>query len=616
MTMPPSRPPQEEQRELLNALRQYWGYDTFRPLQHEAASAILDGRDSLVVLPTGGGKSLCYQAPALIFDDGLAIVVSPLISLMKDQVDSLIAQGAAAAYYNSSLNSRQRAKVRERLRTGHYRLLYVSPERLLGEGGAHFQDFLAGCGVRYVAVDEAHCISQWGHDFRPEYRQLGALRQVFPGISLHAYTATATERVRQDIAVQLGLEDPAVLIGRFDRPNLVYRSIRRQNAYRQLQAVIERHPKEAGIVYCISRREVERLATKLAEDGHRALPYHAGLTDELRHRHQEAFVQERIDIIVATVAFGMGIDRSNVRYVVHAGSPRSLEHYQQEAGRAGRDGLEAECLLIHSPGDFMTWRRMLESSGELSEQSRAHLREMERYAVQTRCRHRALSEYFGEPYPDESCGACDWCLGELERAEEPVVLAQKILSCVLRLEERWGVGQVIDVLRGRKTDKVTTRRHEELSTFGLLEDCPIPELRGYIEQLVDRGFLVLEGDRYPTVAVTPEGRRLLKAEIGCELYRYKRQEKKTRRKTRTTTAAASWEGVDRELFEALRETRLELARERGVPPYIVANDATLRELARRRPSTPAELLDVPGFGEKKAADFGQAFLGVLARHPD
>ena len=599
-------------QQLFSILERHWGYHSFLPLQREAIDAVLTRRDSLTVLPTGGGKSLCYQVPALVDGDGVALVVSPLIALMKDQVDSLVQSGVPAAYLNSSLTPDQQSRVRERLRGGSYRLLYVSPERLAGSGGERFRALLAQCGLRYVAIDEAHCISQWGHDFRPEYRQLGQLRFEFPEISLHAFTATATELVRRDICEQLGLREPAVMVGDFDRPNLFYRTLRRQGLDRQLRAVIDRHKDEAGIVYCSSRKEVERIAEKLRVDGVRALPYHAGLDDGVRRRHQDAFVKEEIDVVVATVAFGMGIDRSNVRYVVHAAAPRSLEHYQQEAGRAGRDGLEAECTLFYSPADFMTWRRMLQSNGEFDEGSRVQLRDMERYATQTRCRHKALVEYFGQVFESENCDACDWCKGELEAIEEPVVVAQKILSCVLRLKQSWGIGQVIDVLRGRLTDKVRSRGHDQLSTFGLLEETPIPELRGFIEQLLDGGYLVLSGDRYPIVQVTASARPLLKGETEIALYRHKRPEKKAKKRREQT--GADWEGVDRELFEKLRGLRLEIAREREVPPYVIFHDSVLRHLARELPRDRGGLLTISGVGEKKADDFGGRFLTAIVEY--
>ena len=436
--------------------------------------AVLHGRDSIVVLPTGGGKSLCFQAPAVV-RPGVAVVVSPLISLMKDQVDTLVGNGVPAALLNSSLTASEKSNVVAGLRQDRYKLLYVSPERLVGDGSDSFLSLLSSLDVSFIAIDEAHCISQWGHDFRPEYRQLGRIREALPGVGLHAYTATATERVRRDIAVQLGLNDPIEFVGSFDRPNLVYRVLPRASLKKQLSDVLSRHQGEAGIIYCTSRREVDALASWLTEIGHTALPYHAGLSDEERSRHQDAFLTERADIVVATVAFGMGIDRSDVRFVVHAGAPRSLEHYQQESGRAGRDGLEAECLLIYSPADFMKWRAMLEQNGELNDASRALLRQMERYATNMGCRHKHLSEYFGDRFGKDACGACDYCLNELESAPDPVVVARKILSCVARVGQRFGATHVASVLRGQASEQVVTRGHDRLSTFGLLPTRRIPK---------------------------------------------------------------------------------------------------------------------------------------------
>ena len=611
VTVPaPAAVPAEDDA-LAAVLRRVWGHATFRPLQREAMRAVLAGRDSLVVLPTGGGKSVCFQVPALVDDGGgVAVVVSPLIALMHDQVSALAANGVPAACLHSGLLPDERRRIEEALPAGRYRLLYVSPERLVGDGGEAFQAFLAGCGVRYFAIDEAHCISQWGHDFRPEYRRLGALRETFPGVAFHAFTATATERVRQDIVAQLRLAGPEVLIGSFDRPNLVYRVRRRHGLDTQLRAALERHLGEAGIVYCLSRREVERVAGKLASWGRRAVPYHAGLDPATRSRHQDDFLNERADVVVATVAFGMGIDRSDVRFVLHTAAPRSPEHYQQEAGRAGRDGLEAECLLLYSPGDFATWGRLLEQNGELTDAARRLLAAMHRYAAATRCRHRVLAEYFDERYGRESCGACDWCLGELERVDDPLILGQKILSCVVRVSQRWGAGHVADVLRGRATDKIIANRHQELSTFGLLADVPVRELHGYIDQLIDAGYLAQEGDRYPTLAVTPAGRNLLRGEEWCELYR---QPAPVQRRA-SRAAEVSWEGVDEALFEKLRALRLEIARDRKVPPYVIFHDSALRELARLRPSSREALLAVPGIGEKKAADLGPRFLEAIAEH--
>jgi ATP-dependent DNA helicase RecQ len=595
-----------------DALERYWGYTSFRPLQREAMEAILSSRDSIVVLPTGGGKSLCFQAPALV-RQGLAVVVSPLISLMKDQVDTLVGNGVPAALYNSSLSAEHKTSVVAGLREGRFRLLYVSPERLVGEGSDGFLSLLSRCQVSFVAIDEAHCISQWGHDFRPEYRQLGRLRDLLPGISLHAYTATATARVRGDIAVQLGLADPVELVGSFDRPNLIYRVLARSNLKRQLLDVLGRHRGQAGIIYCTSRREVDALSAWLRDSGVRALPYHAGLPDTERSRNQTAFLEEDADVMVATVAFGMGIDRSDVRFVVHAGAPQSLEHYQQESGRAGRDGLEAECILVYSTADFMKWRLMLERNGELTDASRKLLRDIERYAASVGCRHRHLVTYFGDTYERTDCSACDYCLDELETAADPVVLARKILSCVVRVGQRFGVAHVSNVLCGSDIEAVTSRRHQELSTFGLLRDAPVPEVRGYVEQLIAHGFLRQTDDAFPVVALTERGVALLKnpdGEADLVLARQRRPVK-DRVARRSRIESESWQDVDRDLFERLRAVRLEIARSRGVPPYVIFHDTTLRELARLRPTTIEALHGIRGVGARKAQDLGETFLAAI-----
>jgi ATP-dependent DNA helicase RecQ len=598
--------------DLQDVLSRYWGYTTFRPLQREAMDAVLAGRDSVVVLPTGGGKSLCFQAPA-VMQTGLALVVSPLISLMKDQVDTLVGNGVPAALYNSSLAPGEKAEVVAGLRQGRYRLLYVSPERLVGDGGDGFLTLLSSCGVSFIAVDEAHCISQWGHDFRPEYRQLGRLRQLLPGVGLHAYTATATARIRKDIAAQLGLNDPVELVGSFDRPNLVYRALPRATLKKQLTEVLARHRREAGIVYCTSRRETEALADWLKTIGITALPYHAGLSDAERSRNQDAFLSERADVIVATVAFGMGIDRSDVRFVVHAGSPRSLEHYQQESGRAGRDGLEAECLLIYSTSDFQRWRVMLEQNGELTDGARRLLRQIEGYATSVGCRHKHLSEYFGDQYDRDSCAACDYCLDELESAMDPVPLARKILSGVARVGQRFGAAHVANVLRGASTEPVVQRGHDKLSTFGLLPHASSAEIRGYIEQLSGLGLLRQTDDAFPVLVLTPQGAELLRDEHsfpGLTLAR-QRPPRKDAPRTKSRIEAESWQDVDRDLFERLRAVRLRIARARGVPPYVIFHDATLREMARLRPTSMDALLAVKGIGTRKADDLGETFLAAI-----
>jgi ATP-dependent DNA helicase RecQ len=597
---------------LSDALERYWGYTSFRPLQREAMDAILSDRDSIVVLPTGGGKSLCFQAPAVV-RDGLAVVVSPLISLMKDQVDTLVGNGVAAACYNSSLPAERKSAVLAGLREGRFRLLYVSPERLVGDGGHAFITLLAGCAVRFVAIDEAHCISQWGHDFRPEYRQLGTLRTLLPGISLHAYTATATARVRRDIAAQLGLVSPLELVGSFDRPNLLYRVLARANLKQQLLDILSRHRGQAGIIYCTSRREVDALSGWLRDNGVRALAYHAGLADAERSRHQDAFLEEEADVIVATVAFGMGIDRSDVRFVVHAGAPQSLEHYQQESGRAGRDGLEAECVLIYSTADFMKWRLMLERNGELTDASRKLLRDIERYAASVGCRHRHLVGYFGEAYSRADCSACDYCLDELETVEDPIVVARKVLSCVARVGQRFGVAHVANVLCGSDTEQVTSRRHHELTTFGLLRGAPSPEVRGYVEQLIAHGFLRQTDDAFPVVALTERGVELMKNPASQPDLALARQRRPTKGRVqkRSRIESESWQDVDRGLFERLRAVRLEIARARGVPPYVIFHDTTLREMARIRPKTVGELHGIRGIGARKAEDLGETFLAAI-----
>jgi ATP-dependent DNA helicase RecQ len=595
---------------LEDTLSKYWGYTSFRPLQREAMAAILDGRDSVVVLPTGGGKSLCFQAPALV-RGGLGLVISPLISLMKDQVDTLVQNGVDAACYNSSLPSDLKASVAAGIREGRYSLLYVSPERLAGEGSENFLQMVGR--VSYIAIDEAHCISQWGHDFRPEYRQIGALRSRFPGVGLHAFTATATARVRRDIASQLELRDAVELVGSFDRPNLVYRVLPRATLKSQLQEILGRHRGNAGIIYCTSRREVDALAEWLSSTGVRAVPYHAGLDDLDRHRNQDAFINEDADVVVATVAFGMGIDRSDVRFVIHAGAPQSLEHYQQESGRAGRDGLEAECVLVYSGADFLKWRVMLERSGELTDARRSLLRDMERYAAGVGCRHRHLVSYFGERFAKTDCGACDYCLGELEAVGDGVVIARKILSCVARVGQRFGAAHVANILSGSESEQVTKRGHQQLSTFGLLRDAPVSEIRGYIEQISAEGLLRQTDDQYPVLALTEAGVALLKDAAAMPDLALARQRRvtKDRRPERARPDTEAWKGVDHDLFDRLRAVRLRIARERGVPPYVIFHDTTLRELARLKPSSVAQLQTVYGIGARKAEQLGEAFVDEI-----
>jgi ATP-dependent DNA helicase RecQ len=601
--------------DLRELIFRHWGYGTLRPLQDQAMQAVLDGRDSLVVLPTGGGKSLCYQAPAVL-RGGTTVVISPLISLMKDQVDSLRACGIAAASIDSSLSAGERFAYEMDVRQGEVRLLFMSPERLVQ---TDFYRVLQQIDVRTFAIDEAHCISHWGHDFRPEYRQLSRLREFFPQAAVHAYTATATEPVRRDIIAQLALQNPIVLVGNFDRPNLIYRILPRQDVLKQTLEVIERHEGEAGIVYCLRRRDVDELAAELHKKNIKALPYHAGMTGEQRQAAQEAFASEQVDVIVATVAFGMGIDRSNVRFVLHASMPKSLEHYQQETGRAGRAGLEAECVLLYSGADVVTFKSMLaKSAKEAGNEAHLpnvfrHLEDMDRYCRGAVCRHRALARYFGQDYKDNNCNACDLCLGDTESVPDAVIVAQKILSCVARVKQGFGIGHVAAVLRGENTDNVRKRGHDQLTTFGLLKGHSKGDVRDWVYQLIAQGVLLQVGDEYPVLRLNDASWEVMRGQRQVRLVQLVRR-KKGERPEKAKVETISWEGVDRELFEAFRRLRRDLARDRQVSPFIIFEDKTLRELARIRPSTLERMRLVPGVGDKRLRDFGALFLTLIAEH--
>jgi ATP-dependent DNA helicase RecQ len=598
--------PSPGEAEILAAVRRCWGFDRLRPLQAQAIQAELQHRDSLVVLPTGGGKSLCYQTPPLV-TGRTDVVVSPLISLMKDQVDGLRTCGYPAAAIYGSLPLAALREIEDEITAGQYRLVLLAPERLLAP------DFLAlldRISVQAFAIDEAHCISHWGHDFRKEYRQLAVLRQRFPKASLHAYTATATQRVRDDIARQLGLRDPLVLVGNFDRPNLVYRVIPRMDVHAQVLEVLQRHRGEAVIVYCISRKDTEAMAARLVASGVRAAYYHAGMNAEHRRQTQDAFSHEELDVIAATVAFGMGIDRSDVRCVIHAAMPKSVEHYQQETGRAGRDGLPAECILFYSPADAFKWESLIRKSAEeggagpeVVTAALDLLAHMRGYCAAPICRHRFLVEYFGQQYDNDNCGACERCLDEVETDAEANVLAQKILSCVARVEQRFGVGHVVKVLQGANDKQVRSFRHDQLSTYGLLKKYDAKVLTNLVFQLVDQGVL----DR------TPGDRPILKLNAcSWRVMRGKQDVKLVRPKARavvpTRVEIESWEGVDRELYESLRALRNQIAAQRGVPAFIILGNATLRDMARLRPTTAAEFLQVHGIGEQRLREFGPPFL--------
>jgi ATP-dependent DNA helicase RecQ len=627
---------------LTATLIRYWGFDTLRPLQHEAVSAALQRRDSLVVLPTGGGKSLCYQLPPLLRgpdEASLCVVVSPLIALMKDQVDGLRLSGYPTAALHGAVPAEEANEARRGVEQGRVKLLFVSPERLLSDG---FLAWLAGLGrtdptraVSALAIDEAHCISQWGHDFRPEYRRLAEVRDVLPGVPVHAYTATATPRVREDIVRQLRMVDPALHVGTFDRPNLSYRVLPRVGTGEtQVEAILRRHAGEAAIVYCISRKQTETMADALRSRGLHAAAYHAGLDAKRRGSVQDDFLAERLDIVVATVAFGMGIDRGDVRAVIHASMPKSVEAYQQETGRAGRDGLPSECVLLYASSDAVRWGQLMDRSSAESDvdvpaavlqAQKDLLHQMQRVASGTRCRHRALSEYFGQPYvPPEvggtSCTACDVCNQELEDVPDSTTIARKILSCVARVRgprgDAFGAAYIADVLRGSTQARIVQRGHETLSTWGLLRDVDKDAIVSFVDQLVDLGALSRDGGEFPVLRLEAPSGPILKGEVPVHLLRARApevlaQSDRKRRKVDGSVATAL-SPEEHRLFEALRQLRRGIAAERGVPPYVVFGDAVLEEMSRLRPGSLSAFAAIKGVGQSKLEQFGERFLGSIA----
>ena len=593
----------------LDLLQQYWGHQAFLDCQEEAIAAALAGRDSLTVLPTGGGKSVCYQLPALLCE-GVAIVVSPLIALMKDQVDALRLNGIRAAAVNSAMTMAERLETFNALRAGELSLLYVSPEKLVQE---RTLDYFKTLNLSFIAIDEAHCISQWGHDFRPEYRRLGCLKEHFPGVALHAYTATATAAVREDIAAQLNLEEPLFLVGSFDRPNLTYR-VRRKNSNHpeQILEVLRRHAGVSAIIYCQSRREVDELSRLLKEIGLDAYPYHAGMGDLERKVSQEAFIGNDAAIMVATVAFGMGVDKSNVRLVLHSGMPKALENYQQESGRAGRDGLAAECILFHGSADLQRWQRNLRENDVGAGRAGAErsLAAMLDYIHGNRCRHRALVEYFGQEFVAGSCGACDICMGELDEVDDSLVRARMILSSVLRQGENFGADYTAQVLKGSRARRIRGNHHDRLSTWGLLRDEPLAVIKEWIEQLVCQEFLCRDSE-YGLLRVTPDGRRLLHAEGAVRLLRLNSSAKSAAAEA-PAKVTREFDSKEAELFEKLRALRFELARERQMAPYLIFSDVSLADMVFKRPVDPDHFARIKGVGERKLNEFAEPFTALIA----
>ena len=588
--------------------REHFGHDQFRPLQREIVQNALAGQDVFVPMPTGGGKSLCFQLPALM-REGLTIVVSPLIALMKDQVDALQASGIPATYLNSTLD-REEAKARWRgLHRGEYRMLYVAPERLMLDA---FLERALNWDIAQFAIDEAHCISEWGHDFRPEYRELKKLRKHLPDVPIMALTATATERVRADVIKELKLRDPRFYVASFNRPNLTYRVVPKTAPYEQLLAFIRSRPNDSGIVYCASRKSTESLARNLNEDGVSAKPYHAGLTNVERTKHQDAFLRDDVRVITATIAFGMGINKPNVRFVVHYDLPKNLESYYQETGRAGRDGLPSECILLFRPSDVAKQLHFIDEKSEKEARiARAQLQQMVHYAETRECRRGVLLEYFGEKFLPQSCDSCDNCLQPRETFDG-TVHAQKFLSCVYRIHARhgfgFGLGHVVDVLRGADTEAIRQRGHNELSTYGIGGELKRGEWQAIGRELLRLGLVECAPGKFATLSLTPAGLEALRKRTSIVLTKQiEIAEKAARRKPGAIEC-------DEVLFERLRALRRQLADERGVPAYIIFSDVSLREMARNYPTNSTEFRRIPGVGEQKLKDFGEAFLSEIRSH--
>jgi len=593
----------------LELLKRYFGFTSFRPLQREIIADTLAGKDVFALLPTGGGKSLCFQLPALL-RPGLTLVISPLIALMKDQVDALQATGVAATFLNSTLEA---GAARERWRGLHqheYRLLYVAPERLMLPG---FLSDLQKWNVNLIAVDEAHCISEWGHDFRPEYRQLSSVRALFPEAPVMALTATATERVRTDIVELLQLREPSVFVASFNRPNLSYRVLAKAKPSAQVLEFLREREHDSGIIYCQSRKGAEALAAHLAEHGIPAKPYHAGLAPKEREENQDLFLRDEARVICATIAFGMGINKPNVRFVIHYDLPKNIEGYYQETGRAGRDGLPGDCVLLFSAGDVVKQQRFIDEKSPAEQMlAREQLRLVVHYAESGGCRRAELLRYFGETFPSANCGACDNCL-EPRATFDGTLAAQKLLSCVFRIHQRsrfgTGLNHVVDVLSGADTDKVRSWGHAQLSTFGIGREHSKPAWQAMGRELVRMGFLRQTG-KFGTLELTEEGLAVLRERKTIVLTKPMTAPPAAPEKIRRAGAIA----CDEELFEQLRRLRKTLADERFVPAYIVFSDVALRQMARYYPASDAEFSRISGVGEKKRQEFGAAFLAEIAAH--
>lgn len=592
-----------------HALKKYFGYDNFRPLQAEIVQTIYERRDTLVLMPTGGGKSICFQIPAITLE-GTAVVVSPLIALMKDQVEGLIANGISAAYLNSSQGAAEIRNVEEAAADGYIKILYVSPEKLVSQG---FQPMLNRLNISLFAIDEAHCISAWGHDFRPEYTQLKFLKEQYPNVPLIALTATADKLTRKDIARQLQLENPAIFLASFDRPNISLTVKPGQRRFEQLLAFLKDHPNQSGIIYCLSRKGCEGLAEKLNQKGFKAAHYHAEVPPAQRSKTQEDFINDRVPIICATIAFGMGIDKSNVRFVVHYNLPRNLEGYYQEIGRAGRDGLPAAALLFFSYADVISYREMFEKGDSSAEQKSLKIAKLERmfqFAESLICRRKTVLNYFGETY-DGSCGNCDVCKNP-PRQFDGTVAAQKALSAISRTQEKVGMTLLVDILRGSSRREIFDNKFHEIKTYGAGKEYTYQDWMFILLQLIHTGLIEIAYDDHNRLRVSDEGRKVLFEAKRVPL---------AMPQVKTTPGARTPKHVEKtksqilrdDLFEKLAALRKQVAQQQGVPPYLIFSDATLQAMAEKRPLNDGDMLQVSGVGERKLQLYGDAFIGAIRR---
>ncbi len=610
---------QQSSRQAIDLLRDIWGFDSFRGRQHDIIDHLAHGGDALVLMPTGGGKSMCYQLPALL-RDGTAIVVSPLIALMQDQVDALKQLGVAAEFLNSSLDADTARAVLRKLHNGELDLLYVAPERLLLDGFLNTLDEVKSRhGIALFAIDEAHCVSQWGHDFRPEYIQLSVLHERFPDVPRIALTATADAVTRDEIIVKLGLGEARIFVSSFDRPNIRYRVVEKDQPRKQLLSFLEDHRGEAGIVYCVSRKKVDETADWLREEGVDAIAYHAGMDAGARREHQRRFIREDGIVVVATIAFGMGIDKPDVRFVAHLDLPKSLEGYYQETGRAGRDGEPSEAWMAYGLSDVVVQRQWIDQSEAPEAQKRVEsikLDAMLGYCEASGCRRVVLLNYFGEE--SRPCGNCDLCLDPPE-TWDATEAARKLFSACLRTGQRFGAQHLIDVLRGKDTEKIRNFGHESLPTFGVGVDIDDHTWKSVIRQVVAQGLMAVDSSRYGALGLTDAARPVLKGEAMLELRRVaertsgaggagSRKKDRTRKSGGKNSAAAGLSGDASKLFDALRTWRKAVADKQNVPAYVILHDATLREIATRRPTTLDDLAGIPGIGSTKLARFGEDLL--------